>query len=134
MHKTRIWAAVTVITATLLIVAHLVASASAAAANVYTVTNLESDQAGVAPHQDSSLVNAWGLAATATSPWWVADNGTNVSTLYRADGSKVALTVDVRNAPTGLVANTTASFAVTNGTTRAPARFIFSTEEGTILG
>ena len=102
--------------------------------NSYTVTNLVSDQAGVAEHQDSSLVNAWGLTSAPTSPWWVADNGTDVATVYRADGTKVPLTVDVRNAPTGAVANTGTNFPVTNGTSSAPARFIFSTEEGTILG
>jgi uncharacterized protein (TIGR03118 family) len=103
----------------------LVGSASAAE-STYTVTNLVSDQAGVALHQDSDLVNAWGLTSLPTSPWWVADNGTDVSTLYRADGSKVNLTVQVPNAPTGAVANT-------NPSSFAGGRFLFSTEEGKIL-
>jgi uncharacterized protein (TIGR03118 family) len=110
------------------------AGASAAPQNSYTVTNLVSDQQGVALHQDSSLVNAWGLTARPTSPWWVSDNGTDVSTLYTADGTKVPLTVDVKSAPTGAVANLGSAFAVSNGMTSAPALFIFSTEEGTILG
>ena len=75
------------------------AGASAAGDNVYTVTTLQSTAT------DSSLVNGWGLAALPGSPWWVADNGTNVSTLYNAAGAKQALTVQVHNAPTGLVAN-----------------------------
>ena len=102
--------------------------------SAFTVTNLVSDQPGVAVTTDPNLVNAWGLTSTATSPWWVSDNGKDVSTLYRADGSKVALTVGVASAPTGAVANPGTSFAVTNGTTSAPAVFIFSTEDGTILG
>lgn len=102
--------------------------------NSYTVTNLVSDQPGVAPLQDPALVNAWGLAAGPATPWWVSDAETNLSTLYRADGSKVPLTVEVRNAPTGLVFNGSSGFVVSNGTTSAAARFIFSTEEGTILG
>src|ERR687888_2113491 len=105
----------------------LVGSASAAE-STYTVTNLVSDQAGVALHQDSDLVNAWGLTSLPTSPWWVSDNGTDVSTLYRADGSKVPLTVSVPNAPTGAVSNAGPHFVVSNGTTSAPARFIFATE------
>jgi uncharacterized protein (TIGR03118 family) len=97
--------------------------------NLYTVHNLVSDQVGVADHVDSNLVNAWGLASLATSPWWVADNGTNVSTLYTANGTPVPLVVSVPNAPTGLVGNAGAGFVVAG----TPARFIFSTEEGRIL-
>lgn len=112
-----------------------IAQAGAAGRNSYAVLNLVSDQAGVAATPpDASLVNAWGLTSLATSPWWVADNGTNVSTLYRADGSKVALTVNVNNAPTGAVSNAGTSFVVTRGPKSASARFLFATEEGTILG
>jgi uncharacterized protein (TIGR03118 family) len=134
MQNERFRAGTSIAAAALLSAAVLGVPLPAAEHNSYTATYLVSDQAGVAANQDASLVNAWGLTSTATSPWWVADNGTNVSTLYRADGTKVPLTVDVRNAPTGAVANTGTSFAVTNGTASAPARFIFSTEEGTILG
>ena len=133
MKNKRFGRAATIAAAAVLAAAGLAASA-ATDGNSYTVTNLVSDQPGVAPLTDPSLVNAWGLTASPTSPWWVADNGTNVSTLYRADGSKVALTVNVRNAPTGAVANTGTGFSVSNGVTSGPARFIFSTEEGTILG
>ena len=59
------------------------AGAPAAGQDVYTVTPLQSTAT------DSSLVNGWGLTALAGSPWWVADNGTNVSTLYNAAGAKV---------------------------------------------
>jgi uncharacterized protein (TIGR03118 family) len=130
MEKARIAVVATAVALALV----LGAGASAASQNLYTVTNLVSDQEGVAAHQDSSLVNAWGLTSLPTSPWWVADNETNVSTLYIADGSKVALTVDVPNAPTGAVANAGSGFVVSNDSASGPARFIFATEEGKILG
>ena len=109
----------------------------AAEDNAYTVTPLVSDQPGVAPVVDSDLVNAWGLAASSTSPWWVADNGTSKSTLYNGNtGQKVALTVTVGtdSGPTGVVFNGGSSFVVTNGTSSAPARFIFDSEDGVIRG
>ncbi len=86
-------AAASALVLTILSVAASVAPASAAGANAYTVTNLVSDVPGLATHVDPQLVNAWGLTSLPTSPWWVADNGTDVSTLYRADGTKVPLTV-----------------------------------------
>jgi uncharacterized protein (TIGR03118 family) len=120
--------------------ASLVLAVGAAAAppnpNLYTAHNLVSDQVGVADHVDGNLVNAWGLAALPTSPWWVADNGMDVSTLYNASGTPfppppaAPLVVSVPNAPTGLVANSPLTgFVVGAGS----ARFIFSTEEGKIL-
>ena len=109
----------------------------AAEDNSYTVTPLVSDQPGVAPVVDPDLVNAWGLAASATSPWWVADNGTSKSTLYNGNtGQKSALTVTVGadSGPTGVVFNTGTGFVVTSGANSAPARFIFDSEDGLIRG
>src|SRR5256886_14043218 len=91
----------------------------AAADNAYTVHPLVSNVAGNAPTTDANLVNAWGLTASLTSPWWVADNGTNASTLYRADGSIVPLVVQVPVHPTG---------TVFWGAARAT--FVFDTEAG----
>ena len=115
------------------------ASPAAAANSVYVQTNLVSDLPGVAQIQDPQLVNAWGLTRSATSPWWVANNGMDSSTLYRFTNGvfmKVPLTVEVDGAPTGTVFNGTTDFAVTNsaGTAPQPARFIFATESGSILG
>jgi len=80
----------------------------------YTVTNLVSDGTISAAHTDANLVNAWGLTATASSPWWVANNGTGTSTLYNGDGvaqfGTTPLVVSVPNAPTGAVANTPNDF------------------------
>jgi uncharacterized protein (TIGR03118 family) len=104
----------------------------------YTVTNLVSDGATPAARTDSHLVNAWGLTALPTSPWWVANNGTDTSTLYNGDGvpqfGATPLVVSVPGAPTGAVANATADFVVSAGGASGPARFMFATEEGTIRG
>ena len=52
----------------------------------YKQTNLISDDKSVidARFEDSFVVNAWGLTSSPTSPWWIADNGSGVSTLYNA--------------------------------------------------
>ena len=103
---------------------------SAAERNAYTVTPLVSDQPGVAPNTDPNLVNAWGLASSPTSPWWVSDNETNVSTLYRgSDGLPQALVVSVDGGPTGVVFNGTAGFVLPTG---GVARFIFDSEDGKV--
>src|SRR6266699_2286356 len=94
------------------------------AANRYQVTNLVSDVPGAAAHLDPNLVNAWGLTAGPSTPWWVSDNGTNQSTLYTADGTPQTRVVSVPGGPTGAVFW---SFS-------APAFFVFSTEGGQILG
>jgi uncharacterized protein (TIGR03118 family) len=106
--------------------------------------NLVSDIPGLALSTDSDLVNPWGISHSATSPFWVSDNGKGVSTLYNGAGAKQALVVTIpppagsppgtTAKPTGQVFNGTADFAVTNGTTSAPSRFIFATEDGTISG
>jgi uncharacterized protein (TIGR03118 family) len=100
----------------------------------YQQTNLVSDIPGLAPVTDPNLVNPWGLTSSATSPWWVADNGTGVSTLYNGAGQKLSLVVTVPppvggvppSSPTGIVFNGSSDFGA--------ARFIFVTEDGTISG
>jgi uncharacterized protein (TIGR03118 family) len=104
------------------------------APNSYVVHNLVSDGTIPADHTDPHLVNAWGIARSGGSPWWVADNETAVSTLYNGSGAPQALVVSVPGAPTGIVFNGGASFVVTNGTTSGPARFLFDSEDGTISG
>jgi uncharacterized protein (TIGR03118 family) len=100
----------------------------------YQQTNLVSDVPGLAATTDSNLVNAWGLSRSASSPWWVADNGTGVSTLYTGAGAIVPLVVTIPvppsgtppSTPTGTVFNATADFLGDH--------FIFVTEDGTISG
>jgi len=102
----------------------------------FSVVPLVSDQPGVAPNTDPNLVNAWGLTSSPTSPWWVSDNGTDKSTLYRgSDGLPfplgAPLVVNVHNAPTGTVFNPTTGFVLPTG---GKALFLFDTEEGKVLG
>jgi uncharacterized protein (TIGR03118 family) len=109
----------------------VVGTTRAAGGNSFTVHNLVSDGGVPADHTDPNLVNGWGLARSATSPWWVADNETDVSTLYQGSGTPVSLVVKVPGGPTGAVFNGTTSF-VLRGV--GPARFLFATEAGTIRG
>src|SRR2546421_603934 len=93
------------------------ANTNAGASQFYQQHNLVSDGAVPADFVDPALVNAWGLVASGTSPWWVADNGTDLSTLYNGNtGAKVPLTVSVPGAPTGIVFNRGAGFVITHGT------------------
>jgi uncharacterized protein (TIGR03118 family) len=114
----------------------VVGSAYPAAAQFYVQHNLVSDGAVPADLVDPDLVNAWGLVASATSPWWVANNGTGTSTLYNGNtGAKVSLTVSVPGAPTGIVFNGGPGFVVSDGSGHSgPARFLFASEDGTISG
>ena len=114
----------------------------------YVQRNLISDGFLPAEHQppDANLVNAWGIALGPTSPMWVADNGTGVSTLYDGDGVPKSLVVDIPTPtdptggnPTGIVFNGQASFVVSgtdaDGTAvSGPSHFLFATEDGLIAG
>jgi uncharacterized protein (TIGR03118 family) len=113
--------------------ASLLAASPLAAAerNSYTVTPLVSDQPGVAPHTDPNLVNAWGLTAGPTTPWWVSDNGTDKSTLYNGDGTARPLVVSVAGGPTGTTFNPTSAFLLPTG---GKALFLFDSEDGVIRG
>src|SRR5947209_15652733 len=54
----------------------------------YVQTNLVSDIVGAPPQiTDGDLVNPWGLVHGPATPWWVADNGAGVSTLYDGNGT-----------------------------------------------
>ena len=82
------------------------------------------------PSPDADLVNAWGLSRLPGSPWWVADNGTDQSTLYDAAGNQRPLKVAIPGgAPTGTVAN--AAFGVGDF---LGDLFLFDNEAGMIAG
>src|SRR5207248_4363094 len=91
-------------------------------------------------HTRAELVNAWGLVSSATSPWWIVDNGTGMSTVYNVGTAAFPLTVTVPGAPgqqgkpTGIVFNGGSGFNVTSGGVTSPARFIFAGEDGIISG
>jgi uncharacterized protein (TIGR03118 family) len=108
----------------------------------YTRTDLTADVAATSPNPvipDPNLVNAWGLTRSSTSPWWIADNGTGLSTLYNGVGAPQQLVVTIplpdgasgASAPTGTAFNYTSVFNVANG---QKAIFLFVTEDGTISG
>jgi len=88
---------------------------------------------------DSNLINAWGLSRSSTSPWWVSDNGTGLSTLYDLNGAPQSLVVTIpspngQSAPTGTVFNPTSDFIIQEGGKTDKAIFLFVTEDGTIVG
>ena len=106
----------------------------------YSATQLVSNLAGVAPHQDSNLVNAWGIARGPSTPFWVSDQGTAKSTLYDGQGNPIPLVVAIPTVgtgftgPSGIVFNGRNAFKVTKNGRTEPALFIFSTVDGTISG
>ncbi|MGD0271450.1 MAG: TIGR03118 family protein [Candidatus Sulfotelmatobacter sp.] len=110
---------------------------SSAAVAQYTLTNLVSNQAGAAKHQDPLLVNAWGLAYGPGGPFWISDEGTGWSTLYNDSGVNQGLEVVIptfngsgTGSPTGIVYNSSQQFSVEGW----PAIFLFATLDGTISG
>jgi len=132
MRTSHLMIAAVAMTAAVLVVG---AASGGIADDIFTVHNLVSDTAGTAPVADASLVNAWGLSAGPTTPWWTSNNGTNTSTLYTGTGAKQALTVSVPGGPSGTVFNgSAADFVVTQAGKSGAARFLFATEAGTILG
>jgi uncharacterized protein (TIGR03118 family) len=110
----------------------------------YTKTNLTGDFQGEGTFVDPHLINGWGIAAirsTITGNFWAADEGTGLATVYAANGQPLSRVVTIPPAsgngtgsPAGLVANTSTSFKITEGSNTAPAQFLFSTLDGTISG
>jgi uncharacterized protein (TIGR03118 family) len=105
---------------------------------------LVSDIKNLAAVTDSNLKNPWGVSHSATSPFWVSNQGTNTSTIYavtdKTTVSKLGLTVAIPTTssgpqgPTGQVNNSNAaSFLVGGmGGDGKAAVFIFADLNGTI--
>jgi uncharacterized protein (TIGR03118 family) len=113
--------------------------------NAYRQTNFISDIPGLAPVLDPLLVNPWGISMTASSPFWVANNGTGTSQLIRDPNGAgpVVLNPGLQtitipgSLPTGTVANPTATdFVLPGPCASAPcgANFLFASETGNIAG
>ncbi len=113
----------------------------------FTQTNLVSDGFVPAPTIDPNLINPWGLTLSATSPFWVSDNGMGVTTVYTGAGAKVNVggldSIAIATppgqtspaSPTGDVFNIAgAGFNITSGGQTGSSVFIFATEDGTISG
>ena len=104
----------------------------------FVESDLVSDIAGKAAVTDPDLTNPWGIAFNPTGFAWIADNKSGKATLYNGTGAKQSLIVNLPTpagstggAATGQVFNSTTDFKLPNG---SPALFIFSTEDGTIVG
>lgn len=109
----------------------------------YVRMDLTSNQSGVAPNLNPQLINAWGLVQLGTSPIWLSDNGSGLSTLYNGAGNQLSLIVVVpglggaQGTPTGIVGNTggATDFLFTNSANGESGRaiFIFATLDGAIV-
>jgi len=115
-------------------------SASVCLAQHYTQTNLVSSVSSEGTNPaDKQLINPWGMSRGSGSPWWISDNGTGLSTLYKGAGTKQGLVVTIPAAvagktgsPTGTIFNgSPTDFLLAKG---AQAIFLFSTIDGTIAG
>ena len=107
------------------------------AATVFVQTNLASDIPGLAANFDPNLKNPWGMSFSATSPFWVSNQGSNNSTLYNATGVPQALKVSTPPSPTGQVfVGGLGNFLLPAGSGPAPASatFLFDTLSGSIAG
>ncbi len=111
-------------------------------ADSFDQTNLVSNVPSLAANTDPNLRNPWGVSFAPTSPFWVSDQASGLSTLYDPAGVPQSLVVTIPGSvtppsgPTGQVFNstlttTTPGFALPNG---SPAVFIFDTLNGTIDG
>ena len=136
LRSRRVGQAVAFLAAAALTVLALAAPVAAAPKTAYKVTRLTANPPNPAANPDPHLRNGWGLDAGPTTPWWVADNQTNLSTLYNASGMPQSLVVNVPGAPTGLVFNRAfpADFVVSAGGASGSALFLFDGEGGEIRG
>ena len=96
---------------------------------------------------DANLQNPWGIAVAKGQPFWIADNNSNVSTLYTGTGeietqaatgsADAAVTIPASAAgvpsnPTGQVFNDGGGFLVATATGQESALFMFVGEGGTL--
>ncbi|MDE3179683.1 MAG: TIGR03118 family protein, partial [Acidobacteriota bacterium] len=125
--------------------------ASAIAAFVFTFPVISSAQLYVQKNlvtsaTDSDLINPWGMVQSSGSPFWISDQGTNVSTLYDGAGTKQGLVVGIPtvtgkvagfppNGPTGIVFNTGTGFDLPGAMSPSvKSIFIFANLNGQISG
>ncbi|HEY5629986.1 MAG TPA: TIGR03118 family protein, partial [Candidatus Limnocylindrales bacterium] len=109
------------------------------AATAYSIGKLVADSnAGGAAHVDANLVNAWGVAFNPTAFVWVADRGSNKSTLYDGNGVAQAPVVAIpaspgaASSPTGIVFNGGTGFRISQGGASGTSLFLFAGAGGTI--
>lgn len=122
----------------------VLSTSHADAATGYRQVDLTSNVAGQAQWTDPNLINAWGMAFFPGSPFWISDQVTGLSTLYDNAGVPQSLVVTIpaapeepmgtTGAPTGIVANGTPAFVVSENGASGPGFFLFATLDGTISG
>src|ERR1700726_4579917 len=96
---------------------------------------------------DGNLSNPWGLATAAGLPFWIADNNSNLATLYNGTGANQTTEVTGSNAvgivipasaagvpanPNGQVYNGNGGFLIPTSKGQETAMFIFDGEGGTV--
>ncbi|MGO9802830.1 MAG: TIGR03118 family protein [Steroidobacteraceae bacterium] len=123
---------------------------SAQASSGFADTALVSDKVGVVATTttiDANLSNPWGVAIGPGLPFWIADNNSNLSTLYSGMGENETGSVTGSNEvgiaiadsaagvpanPTGQVYNGNGGFLIATSAGQESALFIFDGEGGTI--
>ncbi len=119
-------------------------------ASGFADTALVSDKVGVVATTttiDANLSNPWGVAIATGLPFWIADNNSNLSTLYSGTGAietdsitgsnEVGIAIPASAAgvpanPTGQVYNGGGGFLIPTSAGQESALFIFDGEGGTI--
>jgi uncharacterized protein (TIGR03118 family) len=96
---------------------------------------------------DANLQNPWGIAVAPGLPFWIADNNSNLSTLYSGTGANETGTITGSNTvgiaipasaagvganPTGQVYNGNGGFLIPTSHGQETALFIYDGEGGTI--
>jgi uncharacterized protein (TIGR03118 family) len=109
----------------------------------FAVTNLLSDLPKIAEHTNAALINPWGFAETPNGQFEIAANGSGDALHVNARGAVLGKPVPLQpplgsppgttTSPNGTVLNTTSDFVISDDGKSAPAQFIFSTEDGTIV-
>ncbi|HTV56808.1 MAG TPA: TIGR03118 family protein [Terriglobia bacterium] len=107
----------------------------------YVQSNLVSNSKSIpASTTDPNLVNPWGMVQGPSTPFWVSDQVTNLSTVYTGNGTKLPLNVGIPtigtgpvNGPTGIVFNSGTGFSLST-TSSVPSLFLFDDLNGTIDG
>jgi uncharacterized protein (TIGR03118 family) len=119
---------------------------------VFTDNALVADKSEVvasAKTVDANLQNPWGIAVATGLPFWIADNNSNLATLYSGAGdvetqevtgsptTGIAIPASaaaVQANPTGQVYNGSGSFLIATSKGQESALFLFDGEGGTIAG
>src|ERR1043166_454917 len=101
----------------------------------YHARALVSNLPGIADHTDPNALNSWGLVIAPGGDLIVAQNHANLASVYRDDGRPFPFTINVNEAPTGMLLNRSGQdFVVRKGKHHGSSTLLFCTEAGTILG